>query len=60
MSQAEYRLDKFFEEQGSSSAWVRNPSHHVQLAVCVTDVEVIDFISFCYRAPVSIFFGPQY
>ena len=39
-----YQLGKFLEKQSSSSAWVRNPSHHVQLAICVTDVEVSDFI----------------
>lgn len=59
--------DNFLEKQGSPSAWVRNPSHHVQLTVCLTDVEVSDlfFIFFffhllCYCALVSFFLFHPY
>jgi hypothetical protein len=47
-------LGKFPEKQSSSSAWVRNPSHHVQLAICVTDVEVSDLICSVIARPSHI------
>ena len=41
---AEYvESGRVLEKQGPSSAWARDTSYHVQLAVCVTDVEVSDF-----------------